>query len=98
MFNEIYEMEKAQEALAQLLARQHYAQELERIFVKQMMDVYVSLEGRNEDELLLKYVLWSRPLVNKFASDGKILSTAKSLGFKKVTFHTGYREYWYYNL
>lgn len=90
-------IETSVQRTADILKREQYAKNLENIFVRQgMMDVYVSVSGNNNDQLQLKYVLWSRPLVIKFADDGGILKNAKELGFKRVTFDTGYQEnYWY---
>ncbi len=98
ILKEISGIEQLQAERGKIAARKQYAKQLEKLFVDNMLDVYISIRGAKEDELHLKYVLWSRPLVNKFAGEGKIISTSRTLGFSKVTFDTGYRESWYYDL
>jgi len=78
-------------------ARLDYAEGLEKIFLDQGMDVYVSTSGSQNEYLRLKYILWSRPLVLKAANDGGILDKARDLGFKTVVFDTGYGT-WRYDL
>ena len=96
---QLLELEKEARAIADYLARDQYGKALESIFLKQGMDVYVTLSGKNHEYLNLKYILWSRPLVMKFADEGKIVSTARTLGFKKVTFEGNYYSgSWTYDL
>jgi len=96
--DQVVEIEKEAKSIAEYIARDQYGKSLEKIFLDKGMDVYVSLSGANHEYMNLRYVLWSRPLVRKFATEGKIVDTAKTLGFKKVTFDTGYRESWWYDL
>lgn len=98
IISELKEVEKSAIVASNIIKRKQFAKKLEDLFVKDMMDVYVSLSGDESEHLTLKYILWSRPLVMKFADDGKIYSNAKELGFKQITFTTGYREYWNYDL
>lgn len=89
--------QQARETLAQT-SRLLYKETLEAVFLQQNMDVYVSTSGDSDTVLTLKYVLWSRPLVIKVANGGNVLETAKSLGFEKVVFDTGYRNNWVYDI
>ena len=58
------------------------------------MDVKVSATGTKKDQLRLKYVLMSQPLVYKFQNKVKLPEQAKALGFKKIIYSDGYNESW----
>ncbi len=58
------------------------------------MDVKVSASGLKKDQLRLKYVLMSQPLVYKFQNEMKISDQAAVFGFKKVIYTDGYDETW----
>lgn len=94
------DVEKEAQAIVARAARGQYGKSLEQIFLKQGMDVYVTLSGPEDKHLSLRYILWSRPLVMKFAGEGRILDTARTLGFTQVTFETGgyMGEWWRYDL
>ncbi|MDG1287484.1 MAG: hypothetical protein P8P30_07965 [Rickettsiales bacterium] len=87
-------LEARLEKEAKKLLRINYPKETETNFLKQGMDVYITVEGRNKDILRLKYVLFSRPLVYQITNQGRLMHTWKTLGFKKVIFDTGYRRHW----
>ncbi|MCK4487913.1 MAG: hypothetical protein KAU38_14285 [Desulfobacterales bacterium] len=72
--------------------REDLGKKLDKVFLDQGMDVEVILEGNEKDILILKYVLWGRPMVYKFTndgnmSDGSFLSTLEKAGFKRVKFN-----------
>ena len=71
-----------------------YASTAEEIFVRSGMDVKVSASGSKKDQLRLKYVLMSQPLVYKFQNEMKISDQAAVFGFKKVIYTDGYDETW----
>jgi len=71
-----------------------YASAAEEIFVKNGMDVKVSASGAKKDQLRLKYVLMSQPLVYKFQNEMKINHRARLFGFKKIIYTDGYDETW----
>lgn len=75
-----------------------YASTVEEIFVKNGMDVRVSASGAKKDQLRLKYVLMSQPLVYKFQNEMKISEQAKIFGFKKIIYTDGYDETWIVDL
>ena len=58
------------------------------------MDVKVSAAGTKKDQLRLKYVLMSQPLVYKFQNEVKLPEQARVLGFKKIVYSDGYNETW----
>jgi hypothetical protein len=71
-----------------------YASTAEEIFVKNGMDVKVTASGTRKDQLRLKYVLMSQPLVYKFQNEMKINDQARVFGFKKIIYTDGYDESW----
>ena len=71
-----------------------YASTAEEIFVKNGMDVKVTASGAKKDQLRLKYVLMSQPLVYKFQNEMKINDQARVFGFKKIIYSDGYDETW----
>lgn len=71
-----------------------YASTVEEIFVKNGMDVKVTASGAKKDQLRLKYVLMSQPLVYKFQNEMKLNDQARTLGFKKLIYSDGYDETW----
>lgn len=76
------------------LQRSIYASASEEVFVKNGMDVKVTASGAKKEQLRLKYVLMSQPLVYKFQNELKLSDTARTLGFKKIIYSDGYDETW----
>nr|AAX24151.1 hypothetical protein [Xanthomonas campestris pv. vitians] len=74
--------------------RSLYASTAEEIFVKNGMDVKVTASGAKKDQLRLRYVLMSQPLVYKFQNEMKINDQARVFGFKKIIYSDGYDETW----
>lgn len=73
--------------------RSIYASTTEEIFIKSGMDVKVSANGVKKDQLYLKYVLMSKPLVYKFQNEAMLQEQARVFGFKKITFTNGYNTW-----
>lgn len=71
-----------------------YASATEEIFVRSGMDVRVTANGAKKDQLNLKYVLMSKPLVYKFQNEVKLSDQARVLGFKKIIYSDGYDTSW----
>lgn len=78
--------------------RMAYASSTEQIFLQNGMDVKVRANGTNKDQLQLKYVLMTQPLVYKFQNDVHLDQQAKVLGFKKIIYSDGYTQTWTVNL
>lgn len=58
-------------------------------------DFYLSLRGRNQDELVVKYVLMNRVWVYQFQKKyADFIADLSGLGFRKITFTDGYDESW----
>jgi hypothetical protein len=74
--------------------RQIYASAMEEIFVKNGLDVRVTATGTKKDQLRLRYVLMSKPLVYKFQNEMNLDDRARDVGFKKIIFTDGYDETW----
>ena len=85
------------EALAAKVSMQQrtlYASTMEQIFVKSGLDIQVTAGGAKKDQLRLRYVLMSKPLVYKFQNEMKMDEQARAFGFKKLVFSDGYDETW----
>lgn len=79
--------------------RKTYAQELENNFLNAGYDVYVTLSGRKDTTLNLRFVLFSRPLVYKLTRDdlgreSDFVSNCRLRGFEKIVFSDGYATRW----
>lgn len=77
-----------------MLQRVIYASASEEIFVSNGMDVDVAASGAKNEQLRIKYVLMSEPLVYKFQNEMKIQDQARVFGFKKIMYTDGYDENW----
>ena len=79
--------------------RKEYAKELEFNFLDKLhMDTTVTVSGKNNTIIKIKWILWTRVTVYEFFKDGKIESTWRSMGFKKYILTDGYRWTWTDNL
>jgi hypothetical protein len=74
--------------------RSLYASTMEEAFIKNGMDIRVSATGAKKDQLRLRYILMSQPLVYKFQNEMKLGEQAGNFGFKKVILTDGYDETW----
>lgn len=72
--------------------------EIEQIFVKTGMDVYVTISGKEKDIITMTYVLWSRPLAYKYMNNDSFYSILKNTGFKKAIFYDKYNNTWTYTI
>lgn len=90
-------LSKHADSLGAHLSRQQrilYASSAEEIFIKNGMDIKVSALGKNNDQLRLKYVLMSKPLVYKFQNEMKLDEQARVFDFKKIIYTDGYESTW----
>lgn len=77
-----------------IAARKAYIKQRESALLDRGMDVYLSLQGKKQDELVIKYVLVSRPMVHALSKDQDFLATLRRYKFVKVRFTDGYDESW----
>ena len=87
---------RANSLIPKLMQQQRtiYASATEEVFVKNGMDVKVTANGAAKEQLRVKYVLMSQPLVYKLQNEMKFSENAKTLGFKKIIYTDGYDETW----
>jgi hypothetical protein len=84
---------------AQLLElRRRYVAETEDEFLMDGQDVYLSLDGKNQDELRINYILMSRPKVHQLSRNADFIQTLRKIGFVKVHFTDGFDDNWTLNL
>lgn len=82
----------------QIEKRVSAGKEIENIFVKTGMDVYVTLSGKEKDIITMTYLLWSRPLAYKYMNNDSFYSILKNTGFKKAVFDDKYNNTWTYSI
>jgi hypothetical protein len=82
------------EKVSQMAVRELYAKELERNYLKNGLDVHITLGGTYKTNMTMKFVLFSRPLVYNLVNSDEFMSPVREAGFKKVTFTDGYRDSW----
>jgi hypothetical protein len=58
------------------------------------MDTRVTVSGKNNTTIKIKWVLWSRVSVYEFLKDGKVLSQWREMGFKRYVLDGGYGGTW----
>jgi len=90
----------ATETASKLLTDQRvtYAQTLEKEYLKQGMDIYITVSGADNTTIRLKYVLMSRPIVYQLTSDEDAMNALRQQGFKKLILTDGYDSTWTYDL
>jgi hypothetical protein len=88
------------QAEAELLAkRKAYIVTHERVMLDEGFDFYLSLRGKKQDELVVKYVLISRVWVHQFRQKyPAFFQGLRDLGFRKAHFTDGYDETWTFDL
>jgi hypothetical protein len=91
---ELERRKKESSRLAGIATREVFARQLEKNYLDQGLDVYVSLHGQDNTTLKLKFVLFSRPLVHKFTNDAGAMAALRKAGFKKVILTDGYNQTW----
>jgi hypothetical protein len=74
--------------------RKEYANELETSYLKQGMDVQVSVTGKNSTTLVILYALISRPMVFNMLNNIKIVATWKEAGFTAARLTDGFSRTW----
>jgi len=95
------EIEKTSKIVALQIAtkqREAFAQQYEKELLSKGMDVEVSVRGKYNTTIHLKYVLFSRPLIYKLTNETSFFENLRQRGFGKVVFDDGYRYTWTYNL
>lgn len=76
-------------------ARKEYAEKLEFTYLDKLhMDTTVTVSGKNNTTIKIKWILWTRVSVYEFFKDGKILSQWREMGFKRYVLTDGYRWTW----
>lgn len=74
--------------------RKLYIKETENKLLDQGYDCYLSLLGKKQNELQIKFILMSRPVVHKMSKDPDFISTISKIGFTKVHFTDGFNDSW----
>lgn len=75
-------------------ARANIAKKIEDGFLEHGKDVYVSVTGKQNEILKLKYILVSRPFVHSLKNDEDFVRLIKHAKFKKVILTDGFGESW----
>jgi hypothetical protein len=75
--------------------RKEYADKLEFTYLDKLhMDTRVTVSGKYNTTIKIKWILWSRVTVYEFFKDGKVLSQWREMGFKTYVLTDGYRWTW----
>jgi hypothetical protein len=75
--------------------RKEYAKQLEFTYLDKLhMDTTVTVSGKNNTTIKIKWILWSRVSVHEFLKDGKVLSQWREMGFKRYVLDGGYGGTW----
>lgn len=82
---------------ARVATRKDYAKELEQRFIDQRMDVDVTVSGKDNTVLNLRYVLANKVVANDISESG-LIKQARERGFKKVRLSDGYKSSWEWDL
>lgn len=77
-----------------VVMRHGYAKNLERNLLSEGHDFYVTVRGKKQDQLHIKYILMSRPFVYQLANSDSFQDTVEGLGFTKIIATDGYRDTW----
>ena len=96
--HEAVERQAAQDRENAIRSRKDFADQAERQYLLQGMDVHLEARGRDADTLYLKFVLLGRPDVYQFSTDSDLQAKLRELGFKKAIFTDGYDETWTVNI
>ena len=95
------EIKKVSEVVAKKIMikqRERIAEEMERNYLSEGMDVHIRLSGPEKTIMKMEYVLFSRPLVYKIVNETDFLANLKKAGFQKVIFDDRYNYSWTYDL
>lgn len=85
----------AEQLLASEIAtREQFIKNSEGNLLDRGMDVYLSLEGKKKDTLVIKYLMVSRPFVHQMSKDEGFLQNLRYQKFVKVKFTDGYDDVW----
>lgn len=89
---------KALRPKVEVLRRDVYAKTLERAMLDKGFNSEVQARGAGKQVLEYKYALMSKALVYKLTNEGKVLESAKNVGFTKLIFTDGFNSSWTYDL
>lgn len=67
---------------------------LDRTFLTLGRDVGISVEGKQNTVLRLRWVLWSRVTIFQMQNDQEFMKSLRAIGFKRIIFETGYGYSW----
>ena len=70
---------------------------LERFMLGRGVDTYISVSGKDNTTLTVKYVLMSRPAVYQLVNDQNergFMPMVRDLGFRKLVFTDGFKDTW----
>lgn len=76
--------------------RKEFSKRFELMLLEKDMDTTITVSGKNNATLRIKWVLMSRPLVHKFINSDETMQPLINLGFEKVIFTDGYDRTWSY--
>jgi hypothetical protein len=91
----VYTEESAAVGIAQ---RQAAAERMQRTLQSKGIDVQVTLEGKEKNEIRFEYIRFSRPLIFRIQNETELLWNLQRDGFKKAVFTDGQLHTWKYDL
>lgn len=74
--------------------RRRIADRLERRYLEQGLDVYVSVRGKGDRILRVEWVLAGRPDAYRMRNDRQLMNTLDDFGFRKFELTDGYGDWW----
>ena len=78
--------------------RQAAAERMQRNLQSKGIDVQVTLEGKDKNEIRFEYIRFSRPLIFRIQNETELLWNLQRDGFKKAVFTDGQLHTWKYDL
>jgi hypothetical protein len=78
--------------------RQAAAERMQRNLQSKGIDVQVTLEGKDKNEIRFEYIRFSRPLMFRIQNETELLWNLQRDGFKKAVFTDGQLHTWKYDL
>ena len=81
-----------------IVRRQAAAERMQRNLQSKGIDVQVTLEGKDKNEIRFEYIRFSRPLIFRIQNETELLWNLQRDGFKKAVFTDGQLHTWKYDL
>jgi hypothetical protein len=78
--------------------RRAFAVTYERSLLGQGIDAHVTVSGKYDDVLNVKYILVSRPMAYQLSQSEEFIGGLRKLGFSRVNLEDGYDSSWYIDL